>query len=84
MGSDVKTRAKVDRAVEAYLMLLWTVFVFVFVKVVVVWMSQAGRKVTVWAGNLDFKNHKAPHQTRGHFNLKALRARLSAQQQFAV
>ena len=29
MGSDVKTRAKVDRAVEAYLMLLWTVFVFV-------------------------------------------------------
>lgn len=35
MGSDVKTPAKVDGAVEAYLMLLWCVFV----KVVVVWMS---------------------------------------------
>jgi hypothetical protein len=27
MGSDVKTRAKVGRLVEAYLMLLWFVFV---------------------------------------------------------
>jgi len=27
MGSDVKTRAKVGRMVEAYLMLLWFVFV---------------------------------------------------------
>ena len=39
MGSDVQIPAKVDGVVEAYLMLLWCVFV----KVVVVWMSQAGR-----------------------------------------
>lgn len=33
MGSDVKNPAKVDGAVEAYLMLLWFVFVRLFVDV---------------------------------------------------
>ena len=33
MGSDMKNPAKVDGAVEAYLMLLWVVFVRLFVDV---------------------------------------------------
>jgi hypothetical protein len=38
MGGDVKIPAKVDGEVEAYLMLLW----FVFVRVVV-WMSEENK-----------------------------------------